>query len=97
MNYSRHAAPLWARLAFVLLCVSLSAGSLAAAEKFKNTDCLDCHLDPTTTRTVNGQTVKLDRDPPFAPSPGGATPLPTNPSLYDQVGRYFRLGVKLRY
>jgi cytochrome b subunit of formate dehydrogenase len=30
-----------------------------AAEKFTNTDCLDCHLDPTTTRKVNGQDVAL--------------------------------------
>jgi outer membrane receptor protein involved in Fe transport len=45
---------------------------------------------------LNVQNI-LDRDPPFAPSPGGATPLPTNTNLYDQVGRYFRIGVKLRY
>jgi cytochrome b subunit of formate dehydrogenase len=30
-----------------------------AAEKFTNLDCLDCHLDPTTTRRVNGQDVAL--------------------------------------
>jgi outer membrane receptor protein involved in Fe transport len=45
---------------------------------------------------VNVQNI-LDRDPPFAPATGGATPLPTDPNLYDQVGRYFRVGVKLRY
>jgi outer membrane receptor protein involved in Fe transport len=45
---------------------------------------------------LNVQNI-LNRDPPFAPSTGGATPLPTDPNLYDQVGRYFRLGVKLRY
>lgn len=28
-------------------------------EKITNTDCLDCHLDPTTTRTVGDQTVSL--------------------------------------
>jgi len=45
---------------------------------------------------LNVQNI-LDRKPPFAPSTGGATPLPTDPNLYDQVGRYFRVGVKLRY
>jgi cytochrome b subunit of formate dehydrogenase len=29
------------------------------AAGFNNTDCLDCHLDPTTTRTVQGKTVAL--------------------------------------
>lgn len=52
---------------------------------------------PDGTRLfLNVQNI-LDRDPPFAPIPSGATPLPTNPNLYDQVGRYFRLGVKLHY
>lgn len=45
---------------------------------------------------INVQNI-LDKDPPFAPQTGGATPLPTDPNLYDQVGRYFRIGVKLRY
>lgn len=45
---------------------------------------------------LNVQNI-LNRDPPFAPSTGGATPLPTDTNLYDQVGRYFRAGVKLRY
>jgi hypothetical protein len=31
----------------------------AAAEQFANGDCLDCHTDPTTSRTVNGKTVPL--------------------------------------
>jgi cytochrome b subunit of formate dehydrogenase len=30
-----------------------------AAETFKNGDCLDCHLDPTTTRKENGKNVPL--------------------------------------
>jgi hypothetical protein len=30
-----------------------------AAEKFKNSDCLDCHLDPSTTRKVDGKIVPL--------------------------------------
>jgi iron complex outermembrane receptor protein len=36
----------------------------------------------------------LDRDPTYAPRTGGATPLPTDPGLFDQVGRMFRVGVK---
>jgi cytochrome b subunit of formate dehydrogenase len=43
-------------LAGGLLLFTLAAG---AAEKFSNTDCLDCHLDPTTTRTVNGKEIAL--------------------------------------
>jgi cytochrome b subunit of formate dehydrogenase len=31
----------------------------ARAETFKNSDCLDCHLDPTTTRKVDGKVVSL--------------------------------------
>jgi hypothetical protein len=27
-----------------------------APEKFANSDCLACHLDPNTTRVVNGKT-----------------------------------------
>jgi cytochrome b subunit of formate dehydrogenase len=43
-------------LAGGLLFFTLVAG---AAEKFTNTDCLDCHLDPTTTRTIAGKEVAL--------------------------------------
>ena len=39
----------------------------------------------------------LDRAPTYAPRTGGATPLPTDPGLFDQVGRMFRLGVKTRF
>ncbi len=39
----------------------------------------------------------LDKQPPYAPIRGGATPLPTNPNLYDQVGRMFRLGIRARF
>ena len=49
--------------AVCLLVFSLvpSAGLAAAgaAVTFKNSDCLDCHLDPTTTRKVNGKDVSL--------------------------------------
>lgn len=39
----------------------------------------------------------LDKEPPYSPSRGGATPLPTNPNLYDQVGRMFRIGLRARF
>jgi outer membrane receptor protein involved in Fe transport len=39
----------------------------------------------------------LDKDPPYDPSVGGATPLPTDPNLFDQVGRMFRIGVRTRF
>jgi cytochrome b subunit of formate dehydrogenase len=40
---------------FFLFAVS----SAHAAESFKTSDCLDCHLDPTTTRKVDGKVVSL--------------------------------------
>jgi cytochrome b subunit of formate dehydrogenase len=43
----------------MFLLLLLFGNSSIAAEAFKNSDCLDCHLDPTTTRKVNGQTVAL--------------------------------------
>jgi iron complex outermembrane receptor protein len=39
----------------------------------------------------------LDKGWVYAPSRGGATPLPTNPNLYDQVGRMFRIGLRARF
>ncbi len=39
----------------------------------------------------------LDRAPTYAPRTGGATPMPTDPGLYDQVGRMFRVGVRTRF
>ena len=43
---------------------------------------------------VNMQNI-LDKDPTYDPQTGGATPLPTDPNLYDQVGAMFRIGVKV--
>jgi iron complex outermembrane receptor protein len=48
------------------------------------------------TYYLNIQNI-LDREPRFAPRTGGATPLPTIPSLYDEVGRMFRLGVRFQF
>lgn len=39
----------------------------------------------------------LNKQPPYAPIPTGATPLPTQPGLYDQVGRMFRVGLRARF
>ena len=39
-----------------LYCLPLISG---AADTFANADCLDCHLDPTTSRMVNGKAVPL--------------------------------------
>jgi hypothetical protein len=35
--------------------------------------------------------------PLYSPRTGGATPLPTDPGLFDQVGRMFRLGARTRF
>ena len=39
----------------------------------------------------------LDKGLVYAPRTGGATPLPTDPGLFDQVGRMFRVGVRTRF
>ena len=41
------------------LCLWPGRHTVGAAEKFSNADCLDCHLDPATTRKVAGKTVSL--------------------------------------
>jgi hypothetical protein len=43
----------------MLLSLSMVSVSVSAAEKFANSDCLDCHLDPATTRKGDGKTVSL--------------------------------------
>jgi cytochrome b subunit of formate dehydrogenase len=43
----------------MLLFLLLTLSSSFAADAFKTSDCLECHLDPTTTRTVSGKTVPL--------------------------------------
>jgi cytochrome b subunit of formate dehydrogenase len=44
-------------LPLAALCLALVTAG--AADKFSNSDCLDCHLDPTTVRKVDGKTVSL--------------------------------------
>src|SRR5262245_28372819 len=39
----------------ILLLTALASDGAA----FSNADCLDCHLDPSTTRKVNGKVVPL--------------------------------------
>ena len=43
----------WPRLAFLLSAPALFAAD-KPADKLKNSDCLDCHTDPSNTRMVNG-------------------------------------------
>src|SRR5664279_4033745 len=45
-------------LALLALTTSASAATNAVA-KLANSDCLDCHTDPSNTRVVNGQKVPL--------------------------------------
>jgi cytochrome b subunit of formate dehydrogenase len=55
----------WGKLILSLAVVCCFGQSLfaaeekAAPEKFSNADCLDCHLDPTTTRKVGDRVVPL--------------------------------------
>ena len=39
----------------------------------------------------------LDRGPTYSPRSGGATPLPTDPGLFDQVGRMVRIGLRTSF
>ena len=48
----------WKKRGFVLGMLCLAA-LLAQGASFPVEDCLDCHTDPNTTRTVNGETVSL--------------------------------------
>jgi outer membrane receptor protein involved in Fe transport len=45
---------------------------------------------------LNVQNI-LNHQPPYAPNPSGGTPLPTEPNLYDQVGRMFRIGIRGKF
>jgi len=50
---------LWLLVLFWLSAAIASAEETAAKnapEKLSNDDCLGCHLDPNTTRVVNGKT-----------------------------------------
>ena len=57
----------WAKSVFTLALVCwFSQPAFAAEAKFSNTDCLDCHLDPTTTRTIRTRDgVPVVTDGPF--------------------------------
>jgi cytochrome b subunit of formate dehydrogenase len=44
---------------YAAIALLLAVFSTCAAATFKNSDCLDCHLDPTTTRKVDGKIVSL--------------------------------------
>ncbi|HEY0257094.1 MAG TPA: cytochrome b/b6 domain-containing protein, partial [Candidatus Methylacidiphilales bacterium] len=48
-----------ARWLCLFALLGLAGLNAAAEEKFANADCLTCHLDPTTTRVVNGKTQVL--------------------------------------
>src|SRR5688572_2318613 len=50
---------IWGKLLFSFALVCWLGQPLFAAEKFTNADCLDCHLDPTTTRTIGTNIVPL--------------------------------------
>jgi formate dehydrogenase gamma subunit len=43
----------------LLICFGLAETCAAAGETFTNADCLECHLDPNTTWSVNGKTVSI--------------------------------------
>ncbi len=43
----------------ILACLGLAEICAVAGESFTKADCLECHLDPTTTWIVNGKTVSF--------------------------------------
>jgi len=47
------------RLIALGLILTVAPPLAAAAERFSNADCLDCHLDPTTTRKRGNQVIPL--------------------------------------
>jgi hypothetical protein len=61
-NVTRADRRLPALIAGGLLCLPFAAPAPAATNavpKLANSDCLDCHLDPSTTRKVDGKIVPL--------------------------------------
>ena len=38
----------------------LVSAVFASAESFPNSECLDCHEDPTLSKTVNGEEIPLE-------------------------------------
>lgn len=56
---ARRPQGIWGKLSFALALLCWLSQPAGAAEKFKNSECLDCHLDPTTTRTVGTNVVVL--------------------------------------
>ena len=47
------------KMLLALVCLAAMLLPARAADAFSNSDCLDCHLDPSTTRKVDGKTVSL--------------------------------------
>lgn len=47
------------RAVWILTIFCLTYGGRLVADVISNQDCLDCHTDPTTTRTVAGKSVTL--------------------------------------
>ena len=59
-RFNRAGLAIVAASLFWLLLFSLTASAATnAVAKLANSDCLDCHTDPSNTRTVNGQKVPL--------------------------------------
>src|SRR4051812_18529076 len=54
----RKRVPVFSWTIFFLISLFFTYASPGAAT-LKSTDCLDCHLDPTTTRKVDGKVVSL--------------------------------------
>jgi cytochrome b subunit of formate dehydrogenase/mono/diheme cytochrome c family protein len=53
------AASLFWLLLFSPATPAASAAATNAVEKLANSDCIDCHTDPSNTRVVNGQKIPL--------------------------------------
>ncbi len=49
----------WVCLLLLLRLATPAAAATNAPAKLANSDCLDCHTDPSNTRMVNGQKVPL--------------------------------------
>ena len=50
----------WSGIKPFALALLLLSSVWAAAESFPNSECLDCHEDPTLTKTVNGSEISLN-------------------------------------
>ena len=106
INYSRGAAAAFLQSRYIgrmtwdktrILGVTTDFNAVPSATYFDGQIAYKTKLAGLDTEIYLNVQNLLDKGLVYSPRTGGATPLPTDPGLFDQVGRMFRLGVKTRF